>query len=279
MLPEATHENLIYANDNDHSAYVFTYPKGKLVGTISGLTAAYGECSDANGNVFITNSYGPEVYEYAHGHARRIATLSVSGYYVQSCGVDPTTGNLAVCAVGNDQAVAAVFAGEQGTPTLYPSATGGRFCTYDSRGNLFMDGDSASNFHLDELPAGGTAFEELKIANAKIKYPGSLQWDGQALALNVPKGAGTRGPAVIYRIQVSGSIATVIGKTRLRTIPKNHDSGIDCQYWVQGNAVLAGHFEVDGLGVWRYPKGGEERETIATTFEPCGITVSVAPNN
>ena len=59
MLPEAQREDLLYADTGDgsvHNLYVLSYPKGKLVGTISEPDAAYqqGLCSDAKGDVFVT---------------------------------------------------------------------------------------------------------------------------------------------------------------------------------------------------------------------------------
>jgi hypothetical protein len=41
MLPEAKTEDLLYVSSNDQGAvYVYTYPEGKIVGTLSGLVNA-----------------------------------------------------------------------------------------------------------------------------------------------------------------------------------------------------------------------------------------------
>ncbi len=78
MLPEAKSEDLIYVSSPDYyppsytsNVYVYAYPSGTLVGTFTGFDNVGGLCSDADGNVWVTNavSYdsGGYVYEYGHG--------------------------------------------------------------------------------------------------------------------------------------------------------------------------------------------------------------------
>ena len=84
--------------------------RGKLVGTFDvGFGGSYGEsgdCTDANGNVFISND--DNVFEYAHGGTEPIATLDLPGSNAIGCSVDPTTGNLAVVFSGSGKNVAVV---------------------------------------------------------------------------------------------------------------------------------------------------------------------------
>src|SRR5262249_47577682 len=103
ILPEAKKRKLLYVADAQTAdVYVYEYPNGKLVGTLTGFQEAQGECADAKGDVFITvpspYSASSEILEYAHGGTEPIATFSDPGYGEEpwSCAVDPTTGNLAV---------------------------------------------------------------------------------------------------------------------------------------------------------------------------------------
>jgi hypothetical protein len=91
MLPEAKSEELLYASSLPYSVYVYTYPKGKVVGFLSGFSPR-GLCSNQNGDVFVASRYG--VYEYPHGRAKPIAIIAVQ--YPEGCSLDPTTGDLAV---------------------------------------------------------------------------------------------------------------------------------------------------------------------------------------
>ena len=93
MLPEAKSEDLLYASGGCGGVCVLSYPDGKLVGTLSISGELGGNCSDAAGNVFITDDY--QVLEYSHGGTSPIATLSVPGTMAQACAIDSVTGNLA----------------------------------------------------------------------------------------------------------------------------------------------------------------------------------------
>ena len=97
MLSEARHRDLLYAAANNSTVYVFSYPKGTLVGTLSGFDFPEGLCVDRSGDVWITNSAGTgNIVEHAHGGTSPIATLN-SGYGDPiGCSVDPKTGDLAV---------------------------------------------------------------------------------------------------------------------------------------------------------------------------------------
>ena len=105
MLPEAKSEDLIYVSSPDYyppsytsNVYVYAYPSGTLVGTFTGFDNVGGLCSDADGNVWVTNavSYdsGGYVYEYGHGatnpkeyadRPRRTARLFRRAFYGQPC--------------------------------------------------------------------------------------------------------------------------------------------------------------------------------------------------
>ena len=93
MLPEAKNEDLLYVT-NYSVVTVYTYPQGKLVGTLRGFNSASGACVDAAGDVFVANFKPFAVYEYAHGGTKRIATYKGVGAY--SCALDPVSGDLAV---------------------------------------------------------------------------------------------------------------------------------------------------------------------------------------
>lgn len=105
MLPEARGEDLLYADLSGANAdviYVFSYPKGKLVGRLyqSGSQYQQGLCSDSRGHVFVTtlssSLFGGNIYEYAHAGTKPIETLYEHGLWPWGCAVDASTGNL-VC--------------------------------------------------------------------------------------------------------------------------------------------------------------------------------------
>ncbi len=89
--------DLLYVTDTiTNDLYVFSYPKGKLVQTIPYLAEPAGECVDASGNVFVANTGGNDILEFAHGGTSAIATLQDPGFFPIGCAIDPGSGNLAV---------------------------------------------------------------------------------------------------------------------------------------------------------------------------------------
>jgi hypothetical protein len=59
MLPNAKKKDLLYISDSfpygSNDVFVYSYPKGKLVGKLTGFNEPSGNCVDKAGNVFITN--------------------------------------------------------------------------------------------------------------------------------------------------------------------------------------------------------------------------------
>ena len=94
---------------------VLSFPKGDLVGTLTGFSVPSGECVDESGDVFVADGGADTIREYAHGGTTPIATLNDPGE-PYGCSVDPTTGNLAVT---NGSDSVAIYPSAQGTPTLY----------------------------------------------------------------------------------------------------------------------------------------------------------------
>jgi hypothetical protein len=183
MLPEAKNDDLLYIS-NSFDVTVYSYPKGKLVGKLRNFYRPLGECVDQAGDVFIANGTA-QVFEYAHGGKKRIATLTMSGYQPESCAVDSTTGNLAVTWDQNEsQGYVAIYQDAKGTPTLYSDGNMlFNFCGYDKSGNLFVDGEvEGSGFKFAELPQGGSTIENVTLDQG-IEHAGAVQWDGRYVAV------------------------------------------------------------------------------------------------
>ena len=77
MAPQAKRDSLLYITDvGTNAVYAYSYPKGTLLGTLTGFDAPFGECVDNKGDVFIANIEASNILEYAHGGTSPIATLS-----------------------------------------------------------------------------------------------------------------------------------------------------------------------------------------------------------
>jgi hypothetical protein len=276
MLREATGETLLYASSDFGTVSVFGYPKGNLVGVLSGFDLADGECVDKAGNVFIADTGASDVVEYAHGGTNPINTLTDPGHEPFSCAIDAATGNLAV--TNFDGGSVAIYSNGAGTPTIYSlPGVAVMFCGYDNDGNLFVDGRvTESHFALYELPHGSGTPTNINT-NLNIS-PGPIQWDGKHLAL----GYGQNNNSVIYQISVSGSSATVVGSTSLNG-PGKFDILNGGEWWIYGDRVLVPYrkhgLKFDYIGFWRYPQGGRAFKKIHVIDKEkflVGVTVSPA---
>ena len=71
--------DLLYVADEGDSTEVsiFTYPQGQFYGSVSGLSSAWGTCSDTSGNVYVDTLSGL-IYEFAHGSTTPKRTISGS---------------------------------------------------------------------------------------------------------------------------------------------------------------------------------------------------------
>jgi hypothetical protein len=286
MQPEALGDDLLYVTSflND-TVYVYSYPTGALVGTLTGFNWPLGECVDGKGDVFIVNQQSSNIIEYAHGGTTPIQTLSDTSYSPDGCSVDPLSGNLAVAnAQGPGSRLfgnVAIFQNAAGNPTYYsdPNIYWYYFCGYDNNGNLFVDGNNESSpIPFAELPKGSSTFTDVALSK-DIAHAGAIQWDGKHLAV----GYGGIDHNEIYQVSISGSSGTVVGTTELN-IPRKAAITNGAQFWVQGNVVIV-PLEVKGdrhnrVGLWSYPAGGNIRKTIlvpVTRKYVGGITVSLAP--
>ena len=264
-LREAKTKNLLYVSSpNTGEVYVFTYPGGKAMGTLSGFDQPMGLCSDTHGNVWVTNAdinngYGYLV-EYAHGGSKPIATLQDPNNAPQACSVDATTGNLAVAniPVGTTQNIA-IYRGAQGNPTFYSTVgyvQDPQTIAYDGSGNLYF---AAWRKNRAWLPEGSSSVQRF---NLNPRSDGWFAWDGAYLAV---------GEAIVTRYQVAGSKGSRVGlKVTLNDI---HVRG---QFWIQGSRIAIATQSQGNVYVYDYPQGGNPTETISGLDDPYGVTVSLA---
>jgi hypothetical protein len=274
MAPDAKRRDLLYISDfQNNEVSVFSYPEGKLKGTLTGFLGPFGECADPSGNIYIANDKPPEVLEYAHGGTTPIATIKDPGQYAYSCAYDPTTGDLAVTneysrktALGS----VSIYQHARGKPHTYliSGIYYAFFCSYDDKGNLFVDGlpSPTGGFVLAELPKGSNALKTIAV-NATIAFAGGVQWDGSHIAV------GDQANPVIYQLSISGSKGTEVGSTPLTGAKEI------AEFWKQGSDVAAPDTYPAYLrvGLWKYPAGGPALKYIYNGFGlPVGATVSKA---
>ena len=272
MAGDAKKGVLLYVSDlGNDTVDVYSYPQGKLKGTLTGFYAVHSGCVDGRGHVFITDRQ--QILEYDHGGTSPVATLEDTNYGPTGCSVDPVTGNLAVAnspLYGSSPGNIAIYKHAKGSPKML--TTSSVFfqydCAYDDKGNLYdVGGDFHGFFLFLELPYRSHTFTNLSL-NQYITIPGGVQWDGKHVAVE-DQGAGYHG-STVYQVKVKGSTATAVGTTTLG------GSADVIQFWIYGKAIIGPNIGSNpNVMFWKYPAGGTALKTITGGLvEPVGVTVS-----
>jgi hypothetical protein len=260
---------------------VLTFPQGKLVTTINNIGAPLAICSDPSGNVWV-GVYDSSVHrsffdEFAHGGTKPIEVLKTDQEeYLAGCAVDPTTGDLAGIGVSHTGSGAEIWPrARKGKPIFRSIPFQPTSCGYDASGNLFVDGlyGSTFDFYFGELPSGNSkTFQYIHFNRYAFGWPpGSIQWDGKYITVGVQ--TRKRDRWVVYRVQISGKVGTVVGVVHLQ------DLAVTPHYWIAGKRIVATQKadKVRHLGLYDYPAGGERIKLYSSFHQPVGLTVSVTP--
>ncbi len=271
MAPEARNEDLLYlSNVHAQSVDVYSYPRGTLVGSLTGFGKPRSECSDAAGDVWIADVGGLDVIEFPHGGTAPIVALNTAGPPM-GCAVDPVSGDLAVTG-GTNGIVLSVFrhtvrGGWLGPSKFSATNMHGAFCGYDAQGNLFLDEQSGKGaVRFAELSHHGRVLKAVTLSQ-NVVAPGQVQWDGTNLAV----GDAGVSPAVIYQFAMSGGTGTESGSTTLDGTKSVR------QFWIQGRTVVAPDPNNGVVDFFSYPAGGSPSATIAA--RAYGAAVSLAPDH
>jgi hypothetical protein len=286
MDAEAKQDDLLYATDYlDNQVEVLSYPKGKLVGTLS-ISTPEGECTDAKGNVWISSThpseYTSQFVEFAHGATQPAATITLQDEYLLDCSVDPTSGALAItsfCHIQGGFCQASdvfVFPDVKLHPKKYEARavldSRPYYCGYDSKGNLFLDAQNArGEFLLAEFRKGRKTAQSIQL-NREVYYPGGVLWAGDYLAVGDQE-AGGKYTSSVHQVAIDGAHGKVVSTTRLQ------GSGDAAQFWIQGSRVVVPNIGYGGptdVRSYAYPVGGSPTILASQIQSPIGVVVSLA---
>jgi hypothetical protein len=281
MTPGASQQTLLYVSDiGTSTVQAFTYPQGKLAGTLTGFGYPQGLCSDSSGNLYVTDAGNDDIVEYAHGGTTPIATLNDANSFPASCAVDPSSGNIAVANLLTSQNFeagnVAIYPPGQTNATAYadPNMTREYFLAYDSSGNIFVDGVNGTTgyFRYAEMSPGGS-FTDITV-KAKIGFPGGVQQDGSDMAVGDQQGP-VAGRPDVYRVSSSGAVD---GKTTLRTASNGRLIDPAQFVLVAKSATKNDIVTADALGATVYvnafPKGTYVSSFTSGLVQPLGVTLS-----
>jgi hypothetical protein len=262
MSPAAAGKNLLYVSE-DEDVHVYDYATDKQVAELDYFTHAAGSCTDAKGDVFVTNDGAADVLEFAHGKSAPIKTLIDPSPYPTDCAVDPSTGNLAVVNQYGESEYTpgnvAIYSGAKGKPKTYKMAGFSMYLSgaYDARGDLLVSDVESSGVKFAMLPHGGSKFEAITLPHSgQWTGPGFVRWDGTYFDVEFTIGE----TSIFVWYTIKGSKGTQEGYT------STEESGeVGGPFWLgriggpksvkRANQLVVGTY--DGVTGWDYPRGGD----------------------
>lgn len=228
-----------------------------LVGEIFGLQGPVGECTDAQGDVFVADGPARVIDEYAYASIVPKNVIADRLGEPYACAVDAATGRLAVTnltdAGGGEPGNVLVYASPTGAPVEYsdPQINEPLFCTFDRKGSLDVDAYDSS-FHpvIAQLRNGGTELKTLTLSGLdpkKIYEPSGLEPAGPVMMW------GDTGDVNLDQLKIAGSTATLVA-----TLPLSNLYSIG-QFVTYGSGtsevVIIPDYSGSRLQTFSYPQG------------------------
>ena len=270
---------------------VYSLPGLAPIATNSNVGQPKGECSDNHGHVWVTadnpRSVPQVTYELNHDGSTIKTLLDPYGYPAQGCAWDPTTGDVAVtninfaCCSGN----VLIYPGGSGTPRQV-SAPGLRlayFVGYDSRGNLFFDGEDLNySFFLGELPKGASNGNDIDVSGGTIVWSGMVQSTVPGTLYvgdqNCKPHSGQQ--SCLHHLELHGSKAKITANINLLDNAGqplcNMMQGVIWRRHLYGSDLQTCDSSSNATFVWGMPAGGlPQAATTQQEFEPYGAAISL----
>ncbi len=216
---------------------IFAYPKGTPAGSLSGFEEPLGLCTNAAGDVFVVDGKAQNIVRFAHGGSSPIDTLDDAGNEPYGCAVNVKNGDLAVAGGFPDHGVVAnvaLYRKGTGSPTILTDSEFALFywCTYDDRGDIFLEGSYGGTGGIAELPHGSSQFARLSV-DTSFGPGGAVLWDGRYLVVADNPAPKKHGSMTLYQFHVSGTTATLVNTIRLNTGKRNLNA------WVRNSGSTA----------------------------------------
>jgi hypothetical protein len=243
----------------------YALPGLQVAGSIA-VNYPWALCSDSSGNVWIADDFG-KLFKYAYGSTKLLRQIQAGSGPITGCSVDSVTGDIAAAEGGTD---VVVISGKRKKHVVfyndfpyYPLG-----CAYDISGNLYAVGNypNTDKVGLSEMPNGSHTFSTVDLDTSGTEAT-AVQWDGEYVAFNAHL---RRHKRVIYRVEISGSHATVKQTVNVADFGPG-------TFWIEGDNIFAQTRERNHIGVWPYPQGGQPAagpDLQGASY----VTVAVAPS-
>ncbi|HLY02795.1 MAG TPA: choice-of-anchor tandem repeat GloVer-containing protein [Candidatus Cybelea sp.] len=206
MRPDAKGSALLYVGDwSTNDVYVYDYPSGTAVGTITGNDEPYGMCTDSSGDVYVANYGSGTVNEYALGSTTVKNTYDPGGEPI-GCSVS-STGLVAVTSFDPGELVVYQKGKTTGGATYSDSSCEYEWTAgYDTKGDLIGVGEYSS-VDVCALMNGSKSETTLTESGITIDFPAGSHYDGKYFTLGDQEAGGAYQTGV-WETTLSGTTIT-----------------------------------------------------------------------
>lgn len=296
MQPGKSKGPRLYVGDwNTNDVYVYDFPSGQQIGTLTGFSDPYGMCVDSEGDVYITNFNGGTLVEYAYG-ASKPKNIYATGGEPIGCSVSKkgdvsstsfSPGEVVVYAKGNPKNARTY--GDSSCEYIWTMG-------YDAKGDLAGVGEY-SRIDICALLAGEKS-ETVLTENGGIiiDFPGGTSWDGKYIAVGDQEAHGSYQTGM-WPAKISGTTITAVGKEIVLQdhcygdyvddvnpfflgkgfVPITPASTHRAKYVIGPNSWCQG--SGGGIHLWFYPSGKLDKYITleGSGGAPYGVAVSDGP--
>ncbi|MFY9665313.1 MAG: hypothetical protein WAL67_01130 [Candidatus Cybelea sp.] len=276
---------LFISDDGTDDINIYTMPNQVLRGQLTGFSEPQGMCTDASGNIWVTNTGTNQVIQLSRSGAT-LKTLDDPTGFPVGCAVNRANNDLAVTnIIGNPSGDGnvVVYANSTGTPQAFSTPTVFEyfFPAYDNAGNLYVDGEGSAGYALTELASGSSTLSPVSISGGTLFFPGGVNWNPATSSVVLGDQECNGGEASCqYSATVSGGVATITGVTNLSDLSGGTAFDLD-----QGTIGPRGRFFAGGTisedsnpsasNRWLFPAGGTPTNfNDSTLSEPIGAAIS-----
>ncbi len=255
----------------DDYIYVFS-PKGKVIAKIAGVSG--GIAGTKSGDFYVTNTAHNSVLLYKNDYKTLLATLTDPNEFPVAVSYEETTGIVGVANIAstsNGPGTVSFYAEGKTTPCVTvgnPAWERVYFDAFDSKGDLFVDGeDTSGKTIVGEITGGCKAktIGSLKVGNV-IAFPGAVQvTKDEHIAVSDQEG----GHIYTYKLPVKGSLGAPIATTSLT----GASDVMAFAFGSTGKDLWTADVGLGAADEYTYPAGGSPVFAITGLTAPDGIAV------
>ena len=250
--------------------YAFS-PKGKVIAKIAGVSG--GLAGTKAGNFYVTNTSHNSILLYKSDYKTLLATLSDPNEFPVAVSYEETTGIVGVTNIvstSNGPGTVSFYAEGKTTPCATvgnPTWARVYFDAFDSKGDLFVDGEDTSGKTVVGEIAGGCKAKTITLLKAGnvIAFPGPVQ-----VTKDDDIAVGDQGGAVYtYKPPVQDSLGAPIATTPLT----GASDVMAFAFGSSGKDLWTADVGLGAADEYPYPVGGSPVFRITGLTGPDGIVV------